>query len=218
MILMQEIHLEACKKANQNPQELAKRLFLKEISAEYDTFYNAVLTYADILGKEGVDVYRQLAQDRWNSLPSLNPGDKDDWSSERFHLTHIMEVLAEQEKDVEKLVEIKSKDLSSDIRFLAIAEIYKKAGNIEKALGWAEKGLNVFPEKTHSSLRDFLAEEYHCRGRHDEAMILIWKQFEESPSLEDYKKFNDEINHGKGKTKDAGPGKIIDEMDLELTK
>ncbi|PYS48149.1 MAG: hypothetical protein DMF68_14020, partial [Acidobacteria bacterium] len=37
-------------------------------------------------------------------------------------------------------------------------------------------------------LGEFLAEEYHRRGRHEEALRLAWEQFTESPRLENYQK------------------------------
>ena len=39
---LQEIHLDACHKAQPDPETLAKRLFEWEISTDYDTFYGAV--------------------------------------------------------------------------------------------------------------------------------------------------------------------------------
>jgi uncharacterized Zn finger protein len=46
--------------------------------------------------------------------------------------------------------------------------------------------MKAFPERVDSRLRQFLAMEYHRRKRHDEAMALIWAEFTESPSLEQY--------------------------------
>jgi uncharacterized Zn finger protein len=35
-------------------------------------------------------------------------------------------------------------------------------------------------------LREFLANEYHRRKRHDEAMALVWAEYAESPTLREY--------------------------------
>ena len=64
-----------------------------------------------------------------------------------------------------------------------IAWLYKEAGESVKALEWAEEGAWVFPGGGHREFRRFLADEYHDRGRHEEAMALIWKDFEEAPRL-----------------------------------
>ncbi len=94
----------------------------------------------------------------------------------------MMEALARQMGDPEALVEIKRRDLSHPYSYLQIAEIYREASQHDKALDWAEEGLKAFSQRD-SRLVEFLAREYHRRGRHDDAMKLIWNQFVEMPSL-----------------------------------
>jgi len=85
---------------------------------------------------------------------------------------------------------VKSRDLSIELRFLDIAELYRNAKNRDKALEWAERGLAAFPVKTDSRLRDFLIEEYLHRGLGEKAIALSWAQFKENPYLESYKRLN----------------------------
>ena len=102
-----------------------------------------------------------------------------------------MERLAEASGDVEEMVAIKSRDLSSGYCYLNIAEIWTKAKQPDKALDWAERGLKAFPDRPDNRLRDFLVAAYLKRKRNDEALQLTWIQFEERPSLEHYKKLYD---------------------------
>jgi uncharacterized Zn finger protein len=154
----------------------------------YDTFYGAAETYADILGKKGLAVYRTLAEADWAKVPALGPGgDRSEKYGKRFRITHIMETLARQTGDVEAVVAIKKRDLSLAYHYLQIAETYKNAKKRDLALEWAERGVKEFPERTDSRLREFLAKEYHRCKRHDDAMALIWAEFTESPSLEEYR-------------------------------
>ena len=121
-------------------------------------------------------------------MPSLGPRRADtERYGKRFRITHIMETLARQTGDVEAVVAVKRRDLSSAWAYLQIAETYKKARKHDLALEWAERGVKAFPERTDSRLREFLAGEYHRRKRHDEAMALGWTGFAESPSLENYR-------------------------------
>ncbi len=85
-------------------------------------------------------------------------------------------------------MEVKKKDLSYAYHYLQIAELYGKSGNHDKSLEWAEAGLQAFPGRTDSRLRDFLAAEYHRRKRHDEALKLIWADFSDHTSLANYQK------------------------------
>ena len=97
-----------------------------------------------------------------------------------------METLSDLSGDIEEQVAVRSRDLSIAYHFLQIAELYRQAGQHDKAMEWAENGVKAFPERTDSRLREFLADEYHRRGRHDGAMALIWTEFSEEPSLGTY--------------------------------
>lgn len=186
---LQDLHHKGCKKAKPDPEALARRLFEWELRTGYDTFYGAAETYADVLGEKGLTVYRKVAEAEWAKVPALGPGrDDPEKYGKRFRITHIMETLARQTGNVEAVVAVKKRDLSSAYDYLQIAETYKKAGKHDLALEWAERGVRAFPERTDSRLREFLAEEYHCLRRHDEAIALIWAEFTESPSLEQLKK------------------------------
>ncbi len=185
---LQDLHHKACKKAKPEPEALARRLFEWELRTDYDTFYGATETYADVLGRKGLAVYRMLAEKEWARVPALGAGrDDPEKYGKRFRITHIMETLARQTGDVEAVVAVKKRDLSLAYHYLQVAETYKDARQHDLALEWAERGVKAFPERTDSRLREFLAGEYHRRKRGDEAMALIWAEFSESQSLEQYR-------------------------------
>ena len=186
---LEELHHSACNDASPDQKALARRLFEWELCGHYDTFFEAAITYADVLKEEGLFEYRRLAEEQWAHVRALGPGEEDPQRiyGERFRISHIMETLARQEGDIEALVGVLSRDLSRPHAYLRIAQIYREAGQSEKALEWAEEAMWVFPDEVHSGLREFLAEEYHHRGRHEEATELIWPQFARSPRLESYK-------------------------------
>jgi uncharacterized Zn finger protein len=183
---LHDLHHCACVQSRPDPRALARRLFEWEIKSGWDIFYGAAETYADVFGAEGLAEYRRLAESEWARFRQLGPGDSDDERyGKRFRVTSMMEALARQTGDPEVLVEIKRRDLSHAYSYLQIAEIYREAGQHDKALNWAEEGLKAFSRRD-SRVIDFLAREYHHRARHDDAMKLIWHEFVESPSLKNY--------------------------------
>jgi uncharacterized Zn finger protein len=195
---LQELHLEACRAAKPDPEALAERLFDWEMRTQFDTFYGAAGTYAKLLGERGLATYRRRADAAWARVPQTRPGEKDpEEYGSTYRIKHIMETLARQSGDVEALVAVKARDLSNAYTFLQIAEIYREARQADKVLDWAERGIKAFPDRTDTRLCEFLADEYHRRKRHDEAMQLIWKIFAEHTSLENYqtlKKHADRIH------------------------
>ncbi|MGR9000497.1 MAG: SWIM zinc finger family protein, partial [Gammaproteobacteria bacterium] len=183
-----DLHLSACKLAKPEPQDLAERLFHLETTSLFGICSFSALTYHDVLGKKGLRRYRELAEAEWAKIqPRQN---NDAYDSHRTTITRIMESLAEASGDMEELVAIKSRDLSLPYHYLAIAQIWAKAGQDNKALDWAERGLQAFPKATDNRLRDFLVEAYLRHKRNDEALQLTWVQFEERTTLGHYQKLH----------------------------
>jgi uncharacterized Zn finger protein len=187
---LQDLHYRACARARPEdlrPQELAGRLYAWEMASEHGVFQGAAATYADLIGPAGLLHYQRLAEAEWAGVKQLQPGEQDpERYGRRTRLTYIMETLAWQRGDLEGLVAIKSRDLSTARSFLAIAEIYRHMQRPDQALAWAERGVAAFPRRTDSRLRSFLAEEYHLRGRHEDAMRVIWDEFSEGPTWQRY--------------------------------
>ena len=188
-----ELHLRACTLAKPDPVALAERLFRYETTVSFDSYYDSVRTYQDVLEKEGIARFRELAERQWEQIKPLGPGDESRASDfpSRFRITHIMETLAQLSGDIDALVAVKSRDLSHPYAYLTIAEIYQKVDQADLALEWAERGLKAFPKRPDNRLRDFLVVEYLKRKRDDEALQLTWIQFEERPTLEHYRKLHD---------------------------
>lgn len=186
-----ELHHKACLAARPDPVALAERLFKYEMADGFDAFHDSLRRYAKVLGKEGTARYKQLAEEEWRKVePRTQETGRGDYDGRRWRITRIMENIAEQSGDVEALVAVKSRDLTSAWNYLGIAEIYRSHRRHDQALEWAERGVKAFPNKADDRLRDFLAEEYLRRKLYDEAMRLIWAQFAERPCLENYQKLH----------------------------
>jgi uncharacterized Zn finger protein len=181
-----ELHLLACQQPRPNPVQLGRRLVELELGSDHEAFYDSVDRYADVLGKEGLAAYREALESRWSAVPPLGPGERDRADSSRFQITHMMERLARHSGDPDAVVAVLARDLGDSHDFLNIAQVYREANRYDDALDWARRGLAAFPECPGSDLREFAAEELHRRGRHDEAMRLIWAEFESHPGLTGY--------------------------------
>ncbi len=183
-----DLHLKACIMSRPEPAGLAERLFLLETTLPFNTSNLTAMTYCDVLGKEGLRRYRELAETAWHKI---QPRDSvEEYDSNRYRITRIMEQLAKTDGNIEELVAIKAKDLSSSYHYLGIAEILSEANRHDEALNWAERGLKAFSERADNHLRDFSAAAYLKCERNDDALQLTWIQFEERPCLEHYIKLH----------------------------
>ncbi len=182
-----ELHLAACEQADLDPVELAGRLFARELNGNTDTFFGALATYAEVLGPQGLAAYCKLAEAEWERVTPLTAGERYTFDHRRLRITQMMEALAGLAGDVDAMVAVKRRDLSHPYAYQQIAEAYREAGRYNEALDWAEQGMAAFPEpRADARLRAFLAEEYHRRRRHDEAVALLWQAFSQAPRLEPY--------------------------------
>ena len=180
---LEALHLRACLEARPDPVELANRLFAWEMKRQHDIFFGAANRYREVLGPDGLQRYRDLAEVEWKKVPVRGATDSRTDFREYFGITHVMKALAEASGDIEELVAVISRDLTYAYHYLEIAKVYRGAGESGKALEWAEKGMTAFAEHPDSRLREFLADEYHRCDRHPDAMKLSWSAFMAQPFL-----------------------------------
>ena len=143
-------------------------------------------TYAEPLGDAGLRRYRELVGNGWDALPSLAPSNEFRRSFDplRMRLERAMERLAELDGDVDALIRIRSKDLSSPYRFLLVAELCAKHGRHDEGLTWAERGLSESGKNVDQRLLDFCIQEYLRRGEFVKADAFAWRRFEMRPVAE----------------------------------
>ncbi|WP_408406432.1 SWIM zinc finger family protein [Paraburkholderia sediminicola] len=113
------VHLAACRQTRPDAVKLAERLFRLQTESVWDMFYDVLPAYAEPLGDTGLRSYRELVRNGWDALPSLAPSNefRRSFDTLRMRLERAMERLAELDGDVDALICIRSKDLSSPYRF-----------------------------------------------------------------------------------------------------
>lgn len=182
---LKALHLAACRAAAPDPRELAQHLFERELDDEWGVFSGAAATYADVLGETGLAAFQWLAEAEWSKIPALKPGDSDSGRyGRRYRIRAIMLALA---ADLDGEIAVMARDLSTPYAFLEIVQLCQRAGRPDVALDWAECGWRAFAgQRPDERLRAFLADAWHQRGRHDEAMALIWDGFAAAPGFAAY--------------------------------
>lgn len=182
----QDLHYQACEQAQPEPIGLAGRLFELGLESDFDTFSNAVDTYAEVLGQTGLGHYQELAETEWAKLPAPDPSHRTGYGSHRRRLSHMLEQLARQTGDLDSIVAVKRRDLSTSSTYLQIAQLYQEADQPDQALQWAEDGLKAFPDRPDRRLRDWIISAYQQCGRFEDAVNIVWAMFTESPGLANY--------------------------------
>lgn len=186
---VQGLHLRACEQANPDPHVLAERLLRLELDLEYsDAFSNALEDYDHILGEPGRRTYGRLIDAELEKLLPPKPNEDFHRKYRRSQLLRMKEELVAAEGNVEDVVAVLASDLSEPSNYLRIAQHYQEAGQTETAIAWAEEGLEAFQESYLSGrLGEFLVSAYEAVDRFEDAVELIWQDFERYPSLKYYK-------------------------------
>ncbi len=185
------IHLAACSQAKPDPVALARALFAREVDSEWEFFHGASGAYEDILGEVGLAEYRRLATEAWKKVRPLRTGARraeDDQFSNRYALEAILESFAERDGDVDGIIDIRAKDLSTAHDYLGIAQLCLDHGREPEALKWTEDGLWQFEDNPDARLIFFASDLYRRIGRGEDADKLLWRTFERAPSLELYER------------------------------
>jgi tetratricopeptide (TPR) repeat protein len=180
-----EIHRSACRQAKPDPVALARVLFAREVDSEWEFFHGASEAYEDILGSAGLAEYRRLANKAWQKMKPLRTGRRveDDQFGERHAIAAILERFAKQEGDIDGVIAIRARDLSTAYDYLAIAQLCLGHGREPEALKWAEDGLWQFEDTPDERLIFFASDLYQRVGRKEDADKLLSRMFERRPSL-----------------------------------
>lgn len=129
-----------------------------------------------LLGEKGQEAFASAVEREFAALPQRTenkaPGEK--WGEE-FAISDRMERLADVRGEVDLLIRVLSRDLSSGYAYERIVQICRTAGRRREAMHWAERGHKHHP--TWRGMRPLLAEEYQHAGLDEEALALLWEDF-----------------------------------------
>ncbi|TWB93483.1 putative Zn finger protein [Bradyrhizobium macuxiense] len=183
-----EIHLAACEQSKPEPIKLARELFKREVSSDWDFFFGASETYAGVLGAAGLGEYRRLATEAWQKVKSRQRGRTEVQPNGEYALRAMMERFAERDNDVDGIIAIRANDLSSAYRYLEVAQACLDNGREQEALKWAEEGLWKFEDEPDKGLVLFACDLLQQNGRNEDASALLWKLFGKEPSVDLYQR------------------------------
>jgi hypothetical protein len=137
------VHLAACRELVLDPAVLAAALFTRWVERGWPCFAAAGTTHADLLGANGLAIYRRAAEAAWATLPALRSGDRrldDDDAGLRTRLAALLDGFAAADGDLDARIAIRAKCLDSAPAYRAVAELCLGAGRAAEALRWAEEG------------------------------------------------------------------------------
>lgn len=108
-------------------------------------------------------------------------------SYRREKIQELMEQIVASQGDLDLLGQTIAKDLSGPDRFAKIATVYEEQEQFPMALQWALRGIadcHGFSLDETDPLRQIAIECYLELGEHSKVEKLLWRRFQQQPSLE----------------------------------
>jgi uncharacterized Zn finger protein len=171
------VHLDACRAARPDPEEIARWLVGHVLSNRDDLTGIDPLDYEDVLGEQGLATVRGLALEAWR-------GHRTGWAEK-----YLMERLAKAAGDVDAVIAVHAADLARDgSTHLVIARELDAAGRPADALRWAERGIRDVSDTTTPAigLVDYLCDRYTRSDRLPDAVALRRAHFAAHRTLAAY--------------------------------
>ncbi|MEU8976587.1 hypothetical protein AB0D11_46905 [Streptomyces monashensis] len=170
-----DAHLEACRAARPDPEELARWLVGHALGDLDDGLTDIdPLDYEDALGEAGMAVLRKSAVAAWR-------GNRRGWAEK-----YLMERLAKAGSDVDTVIAVHAADLTPNGHtHLIIARELDTAQRCDEALTWAERGIRESRDLStiDTALVDYLCYRYTRADRLSDAVTLRREHFGARRSL-----------------------------------
>ncbi|MDO0911777.1 hypothetical protein QQM39_13230 [Streptomyces sp. DT2A-34] len=170
-----DAHLDACRAARPDPEELARWLVGHALGDIDDGLTDLdPLDYDDVLGEEGMTVLRKLAAEAWRR-------NRRGWAEK-----HLMERLAKAGGNVDAVIAVHAADLAPNGHtHLVIARELDAARRSDDALDWAERGIRDARDLStvDTALVDYLCDRYAQAGRIADAVVVRRDHFGARRSL-----------------------------------
>jgi len=187
---LQDLHHAACIAARPDARRLGVRLVEFELKSDWEWFLQAPERYRDVLGEDGLAAYRARLEREWETLPRLSPERERPflrgYDSRRATITFLRESLARADGNIDELVSVLARDLSSPYQFCRIADTLEQAGREREALVWLERGVAAFPPAGDAQLRFRAIRAYRRDGQDADAVELASRAFDAEPSARTY--------------------------------
>lgn len=161
--------------------------FFKLILADDWGFFD-LEAYRSLLGEAAWAEYGRCVEAAHAKLPPPAKS-ADRWlltneSSERRHLTRMLEAWYALNDDRETLLALKTRALQMPLDYRRLVELYREYGRHREALQWAEKAHRLFPDD--AGFYDVLAVCYRHDGLDEEADAVLWQWFEKWPTADHF--------------------------------
>jgi len=187
--------IKARQKAGGDPEETVKQILRWMESDDYGFCYQIESQVAEILNKEGLQLFCKHFEDQFEQAFAPYSGQEPkrihDYPSTVYMTATVLKNIYVARKNVRSYLALCERTRPSPQDCENIATLYKAKRKPADALAWVEKGLAI--EKEHqwgnqssyqlTEMRQELLSKLGCR---EDALAVAWSEFQKHPSIYTY--------------------------------
>lgn len=177
-----ELHARTAAAAKPDGVKFAGVLFKLKCKDDWGLF--PLPDYWAALGDKGQRAYARRVEADYAKLPATPASVREDlsqWLAES-PVVRRREELAHTEGDLDTLIDVISRDLSSGHAYEKIVRACREFKRYALAMAWAERGLKADPN--WRGMRVLVAEEFARAGLTEEARELLWTNLMKTPTFD----------------------------------
>ena len=145
--------------------------------------------YLDVLQEDGLSLFKQTLQKRWDDLPVLTTNASYEEKSRYTSLQYRLEALAEEKNDSAAVIKLREKIATDLYDFRNLVELCLSAEDFDAAARWLERCRKHSSGDRYESkaLKNLEVEFLRATKNWQQAINIQWESFSSSKDIEDYR-------------------------------
>lgn len=184
--ILHTAHINTCTRLDWPKKKITHYLLDLTFGEHRDVYPEIPSSYIDALGKEGMNLFIQYLQEKWDALPPLKHGASYDEKWAYIQLQHMLEQQAMVSNDEQAVIRLKQKMATSLYNYQELAERCLEIEDYKAVETWLKKCGQSSEQDYHHRTARIQIELSRAKELWPEALEMQWVLYSKSLQLKDY--------------------------------
>ena len=179
-------HIVACKRLSWPKKKIVKYLTDLTFGNYQDMYPDIPASYTDALGKDGMQLFYESLQDKWDALPALKQGASYEKKQPYQHLQYLLLQQPELSDDIHAKIHFEQKTATDLYDYQKLAELCLETGDLKAVEHWLKKCSHASELDYHQRTERLQIKLSIAKSSWGNALKQQWQLYEKSLQLKDY--------------------------------
>lgn len=179
-------HINACTQLDWPKKKIANYLLDLSFAEHQEVYPEIPANYIDALGEDGMNLFNERLQEKWDALPPLKQGADYDEKWPYIKLQHMLEQQTTEPNDSQTSIKLLQKMATSLYDYQNLAERCLETGDYEAVETWLKKCRQSKEPNYHLKTERIQINLFKARKQWPEALEQQWKIYTKDQILKDY--------------------------------